>query len=407
MSEDVRESMTVLLDQLWEIYRTDILQARELDENVIRDLTENFVERVEAQGGKLADVYVEAGLIDSLVSRAEFQEKVLEYVAEEKDRKGHYRGTELDDYLAERRLFGESPVKAENVAVIVAVGEILNGKQPPGRIGGDSTAELLRKARLDESVKAVVLRVDSGGGSVFASRVIGSEVEELKKSGKPVVASMSSAAASGGYWISMAADKIYATPATITGSIGVFGMFPTFQRTLQKIGITTDGVGTTQWAGEFRPDREMSPETRQLIQMFINSDYDDFISRVAENRDIEKSEVDRIAQGQVWTGNDALENGLVDALGTLDDAVIAAAELADLEDGTYGRKYYEQELSTAEQLAVEFLSSARARSIIAGATERQATSIDKLRIMLEQALAPMMLFNDPKGSYAHCFCVFE
>jgi protease-4 len=407
MSDDVRESMTALLDQLWEIYRADILKARELDENVIRDLTENFVERVEAQGGKLADVYVEAGLIDSLVSRAEFQEKVLEYVAEEKDRKGHYRGTDLDDYLAERRLFEESPVKAENVAVIVAVGEILNGKQPPGRIGGDSTAELLRKARMDESVKAVVLRVDSGGGSVFASRVIGSEVEELRKSGKPVVASMSSAAASGGYWISMAADKIYATPATITGSIGVFGMFPTFQRTLHNIGITTDGVGTTQWAGEFRVDREMSPETRQLIQMFINSDYDDFISAVAENRDIEKSEVDRIAQGQVWTGNDALENGLVDALGTLDDAVIAAAELAELEDGEYGRKYYEHELSTAEQLAVEFLSSARARSIIAGATERQATSIDKLRIMLEQALAPMMLFNDPKGSYAHCFCVFE
>ena len=154
-------------------------------------------------------------------------------------------------------------------------------------------------------------------------------------------------------------------------------------------------------------DREMSPETKQLIQMFINSDYDDFISRVAENRDIEKSEVDRIAQGQVWTGVDALENGLIDALGTLDDAVAAAAEMAELEDGEYGRKYYKEELSTAEQLAVEFLSSARARSIIAGTAERQATSVDKLRIMLEQALAPMMLFNDPKGSYAHCFCVFE
>ncbi len=407
MSDEVRASMTVLLDQLWDLFKADILQARELDENTIRDLTENFVQRVAAQNGKIADVYVEAGLIDSLVSRAEFQEKVLEYVAEDKDKKGHYRGTDLADYLAVRRLSDENPVKAENVAVIVAAGEILNGEQPPGRIGGDSTAELLRKARLDASVKAVVLRVDSGGGSIFASRIIGSEVEALRKSGKPVVASMSSTAASGGYWISMAADKIYATPATITGSIGVFGMFPTFQRTLDKIGITTDGVGTTQWAGEFRADREMSAATRELIQLFVNSDYDDFITKVAENRGIAKDQVDKIAQGQVWTGVDALENGLIDELGTLDDAVAAAAELAELEDGEYGRKYYEQELSTTEQLAVDFLSSARAKSIIADATERQTTSVDKLRVMLEQALAPMMLFNDPKGSYAHCFCVFE
>lgn len=407
MSDDVRESMTALLDQLWNLYMADVLEARELDENVIQDLTENFVDRVAEQDGRIADVYVEAGLVDSLVSRAGFQEKVLEHVAADKDKKDRYRGTDLSDYLAERRLFDGSSVKAENVAIIVAAGEILNGKQPPGRIGGDSTAELLRKARLDDSVKAVVLRVDSGGGSVFASRIIGNEVQELRKSGKPVVASMSSAAASGGYWISMAADKIYATPATITGSIGVFGMFPTFQRTLDKIGITTDGVGTTQWAGEFRADREMSPETRQLIQMFINKDYDDFISSVADSRNIEKSQVDRIAQGQVWTGVDALANGLIDELGTLEDAVAAAAELAELEEGEFGRKYYEQELSTAEQLAVDFLSSARARSIIAEATQRQMTSVDKLRVMLEQALAPMMLFNDPKGSYSHCFCVFE
>jgi len=407
MSDDVRESMTALLDQLWDLYKADILQARELDENVIRDLTENFVERVAEQDGRLAEVYVEAGLVDSLVSREGFQQKVLEHVTAKKDKKDRYQGTDLGDYLAERRMFDGRSVKDKNVAVIVAAGEIMNGKQPPGRIGGDSTADLLRKARLDDSVKAVVLRVDSGGGSVFASRLIGNEVQELKASGKPVVASMSSAAASGGYWISMAADKIYATPATITGSIGVFGMFPTFQRTLDKIGITTDGVGTTQWAGEFRPDREMSAETRQLIQMFINSDYDDFISSVAQSRGIEKSQVDRIAQGQVWTGVDALENGLIDELGTLEDAVAAAAVLAELEEGEYGRKYYEQELSTAEQLAVDFLSSARARSIIADATERQATSVDKLRVMLEQALAPMLLFNDPKGSYAHCFCVFE
>lgn len=407
MSNEDRESMTALLDQLWGLYKADILQARELDNDVIQDLAENLVERVAERDGNLAEVYVEAGLIDSLLSREEFQHKVLEYVPAKKDKKGRYRGTRLADYLAERRLFDGSQVKSENVAVIIAAGEILNGEQPPGRIGGDSTAELLRKARMDDSVKAVVLRVDSGGGSVFASRLIGNEVEELKAAGKPVVASMSSSAASGGYWISMAADSIFATPATITGSIGVFGMFPTFQRTLDKIGITTDGVGTTQWAGEFRADREMAPETRELIQMFVNGDYADFISGVSENRDIELAQVDRIAQGQVWTGVDALKNGLIDELGTLDDAVAKAAELADLEEGEYGRKYYEQELSTTEQLAVDFLSSERAKSIIADAAQRQATPVDKLKILLEQVLAPMMLFDDPKGSYAHCFCVFE
>ena len=407
MSDQHRESMTALLDQLWGIYRSDILQARQLDDGVIADLTSNFVDRVGQANGHVADVYVDAGLIDSLVSRVEFQKNVLQYVGKDKDKDGKYRGTDLYDYLAERRLFEESPVKDDNVAVIVAVGQILNGSQPPGRIGGDSTAELLRRARFDKSVKAVVMRVDSGGGSVFASRVIGNEVQALRDAGKPVVASMSSAAASGGYWISMGADKIFATPATITGSIGVFGMFPTFQRTLDKIGINTDGVGSTIWSGEFRPDREMADRTKDLLQLFVNNDYDDFITLVAEHRDIDKEQVDRIAQGQVWTGADALENGLIDEFGTLEDSISAAARLAELEEDQYGRKYFEKELSATEQLAVDFLSTARVRNVISDAVVRKTSSVDRLKAVLEEALAPMMLFNDPKGSYSHCFCVFE
>ncbi len=407
MSDQHRQSMTVLLDQLWGTYRSDILQARQLDDDVIDDLTSNFVDRVGQANGHVADVYVDAGLIDSLVSRVEFQKNVLQYVGKDKDKYGQYRGTDLYDYLAERRLFEESPARDENVAVIVAVGQILNGSQSPGTIGGDSTAELLRRARFDKSVKAVVLRVDSGGGSVFASRVIGNEVQALRDAGKPVVASMSSVAASGGYWISMGADRIFATPATITGSIGVFGMFPTFQRTLDKIGINTDGVGSTSWAGEFRPDREMADQTKDLFQLFVNNDYDDFITLVAEHRGIDKEQVDRIAQGQVWTGADALANGLIDELGTLEDSISAAAGLADLEEDQYGRKYFEKELSATEQLAVDFLGSARVRDVISDATVRKTSSVDRLRAVLEQALAPMMLFNDPKGSYSHCFCVFE
>ena len=232
-------------------------------------------------------------------------------------------------------------------------------------------------------------------------------MEALKDAGIPVVASMSSVAASGGYWISMAADKIIASPATITGSIGVYGMFPTFQRTMDAIGVNTDGVGTTKWSGEFRSDRPMSDDTKELIQLFVNSDYDDFISRVAAERGIDKEQVDRIAQGQVWTGEEALTNGLIDEFGTLEDAIVAAADLAELDADSYGRKYIEKELSPTEQLAVEFLGSARARSIFENITIRPASSIDRLARMVEQALAPMMLFNDPKGSYAHCFCVFD
>ena len=194
---------------------------------------------------------------------------------------------DLDDYLDQMHLVRGEAEAEENIAVVVAAGEILNGSQPPGTIGGDSTASLLHRARMDDSVKAVVLRVDSPGGSAFASEVIRNEVEALKAAGKPVVVSMSSVAASGGYWISMAADRIFASQYTITGSIGIFGMFPTFQRSLDAIGITTDGVGTTFWAGELRPDREMTDETRTMIQLVINKGYDDFISRVAMHRDIE------------------------------------------------------------------------------------------------------------------------
>jgi len=168
------------------------------------------------------------------------------------------------------RLLKGDKAEEENVAIIIASGVIRNGTQPPGTIGGDSIARLLRKARNDDSVKAVVLRVDSPGGSTFASEVIRNEVDEIKAAGKPIVVSMSSLAASGGYWISMTADRIYATPYTITGSIGVLGMFPTFQRSLDTLGITTDGVGTTLWAGEFRGDREMSEDAKALFQLLIN-----------------------------------------------------------------------------------------------------------------------------------------
>lgn len=407
MSDESRESLEQLLGQLWSLYQSDIVETRELSVGALDDITDNFVDLVSAGSGRLGDIYLERGLLDGLLTQAEFQEKVLEYVEEHPDHEGQYQWASLRDYLVDQRLSQPDAVREENVAIVVASGTILNGKQAPGTIGGDSTSQLLKRARMDESVKAVVLRVDSPGGSVFASRLIGSEVRALQKAGKPVVASMSSSAASGGYWISMAADRIFANSATITGSIGVFGMFPTFERTLDAVGISTDGIGTSPWAGALRPDREMSEDAKQLFQLLVNHDYDDFISRVSEDREIDKQQVDRIAQGQVWTGADALANGLVDEIGSLEDAVAAAAELAELEDGDFGRKYINPELSGAEQFAVEFLATATGRKLLGEAVSRPQSSVDRLAAMIEQALSPMMLFNDPKGSYSHCFCSFE
>lgn len=407
MSDENRESMTLLLDQLWTMYRSDVQAARQLDEGTIDGVTGDLLERVADTQGQIGEVYLRAELLDGLLTRAEFREKVLQHVAEDEDKAGFYRQANLADYLAVRRMTEGKASRKENIAVIVAVGTIMNGSQPPGTIGGDSTADLLRKARLDDSVKAVVLRVDSGGGSMFASQIIGDEVLALQKAGKPVVASMGSVAASGAYWISMAADKIYATPATITGSIGVFAMFPTFQRTMNTLGVTTDGTGSTAWSGEFRLDRAMSADTKSLMQMLINEAYENFITHVAKHRGLDKAQVDLIAQGQVWTGNEALANGLIDELGTLDDAIEAAATLADLADDQYGLKYFEKELSVTEQFAADLLSSATVRDMVGADRLRHASPVARLLNTLEQVLAPIALFNDPQGKYAYCFCVFE
>jgi protease-4 len=405
MSEPVRESMASLLDQLWGLYKKDIQIARGIDENTIDDLLDNLIENTKSQDSELAELAVELGFIDKLLTRDEVRERIIDVVGTDSDNENTYAATQLGDYLDQMRLLKGGAEADENVAVIIASGEIRNGTQPPGTIGGDSIARLLRKARNDDSVKAVVLRVDSPGGSTFASEIIRNEVDEIRAAGKPVVVSMSSLAASGGYWISMTADRIYATPYTITGSIGVLGMFPTFQRSLETLGITTDGVGTTLWAGEFRGDREMSEDAKALFQLVINKTYDKFISNVATHRGIDKDEVDGIAQGQVWTGNEALDNGLIDEIGNIDEAIAAAAELADLDE--YGEKYFEKELSPGEQMVVDLFGSAKQIGINVGSFRSRQPAVERLAMLVDKTVAPLLQFNDPKGVYAHCFCTIE
>ena len=220
----------------------------------------------------------------------------------------------------------------DKIGVIVAAGEILDGSQPPGTIGGESTAQLVREARDDDDVKAIVLRVDSPGGSVLASEQIYREVRAAQKAGKPVVVSMGDLAASGGYYIAASADEIWAHPATITGSIGIFGAIPTFEGTLGKIGVTVDGVGTTDLSGQLRVDRPLGEDAKILLQSMIERGYEEFLGHVAEGRKKTRDEVHEIAQGRVWIGSDAKNNGLVDKLGLFDDAVKSAAERAELKD---------------------------------------------------------------------------
>jgi protease-4 len=396
-----------LLDQLWDLYKEDVMAARELEDTTIDDLMNNLVEYTETMNGDLAQLALDFGFVDGLLTRSELRDRIIEASGTAVDKQGSYPAANLDDYLDQMRVIKRDAVNEVNIAVVVAAGDILNGSQPPGTIGGDSTAGLLRRAKMDDSVKAVVLRVDSGGGSAFASEVIRNEIEALKAAGKPVVVSMSSVAASGGYWISMAADRIFASEYTITGSIGIFGMFPTYQRSLDAIGITTDGVGTTFWAGEMRPDREMTDESRTMFQLLINKGYDDFISKVAMHRGIDVEQVDSIAQGQVWTGNEAYERGLIDEIGDMDAAVASAAELAELEAGGYGMKYFDKELSPGEQLALELMGGVKWLGLSPAILGSKQSSVERIANLLEDTISPLLRLNDPKGVYAHCFCVFE
>jgi len=407
MSPEDRESRGRLIGQFWTMYENDVIAARGLPPGAINDYAQNLVEYVRSANGDISQAAFDRGLVDDLLGRAELRELLQSYVGVDPDDDSMYSAVYMHDYLNQMNLLHGPRLQAENVAVIVAAGDILDGSHPPGTVGGDSTAALLRRALADESVRAVVLRVDSPGGSVFASEVIAQEIEALQAAGKPVIASMSSIAASGGYWISVVADRVIANPSTVTGSIGIFGMVPTFQRTLRMAGIGTDGVGTTPWSGELRPDREMAEHTRQLFQLVIEDGYDDFISGVADHRELDKNYVDSIAQGQVWTGDDAFENGLVDQLGNFDDAILAAAELAGLAEGEYGQKLIERQLTPTQQMILDLLSIFRITGIDPAVFVDTPSPVEVFANRLQKLVAHVARFNDPKSIYSHCLCEME
>ena len=407
MSDADREATMNLIDQLWGTYLDEFAAASERDAAEIARYADDFVDTLAAADGDLALAAKDAGLVDELLTRTELRELLIGYVGSDDDSEANYSSIGMGEYLSHVDLLNGEKVAEQNIGIIIASGIIQSGTQPPGTIGAESTAELLRRARDDESVKAVVLRVDSPGGSAFASDVIASEIAALQEAGKPVVASMSSVAASGGYWISVGADRVFASPTTITGSIGIFGMFPTYQRAAEYLGLANDGVGSTPLSGQLRPDRAMTDDTKRLFQLVIEEGYDDFIGRVATYRGMQKTEVDAVGQGRVWTGADALERGLVDELGGMEDAIAFAAELVDLAEDDYGQKWIRTQLSPTEQMIVDLLGTAKSFGLQLDFLQSRPTALQKIAGRLEQALAPLAGFDDPKGVYAHCLCTFE
>jgi len=398
MSDAAKEANSLWLNELWTTYKKDVAKNRHFALTNFDETTSALINKFEKTGSNIAEYALNNHFVDALKTREQMRNDLIAIVGKNKA-KNSYSHINFDDYLKHSKLPNLiQPInKTAKVAVIVAKGEILNGEQQPGTIGGDSTARLLRKARKNNNVKAVVLRVDSPGGSAYASEIIRQEVELLKKAGKPVVASMGTYAASGGYWISAAADKIYAAPTTITGSIGIFGMVMTFENTLAKLGIFSDGVATTELAG-FSPVRPLSDGMAKLFQLNINRGYHDFISLVAENRHMTLAEVDTIAQGRVWTGSKAKELGLVDEIGNLNDAISEAASLAKLND--FDTLLIEQEISAKDKLLQNIFG--KAASILPASSYQYINSENKLMSLVSTELNKIQNFNDPQGMYALC-----
>jgi protease-4 len=398
MSDAAKEANKAWLTAMWTQYKTSVALARGLDVSNFDEELDVFLQKFEQVGGDFARYALDFGWVDALKTREQALQEIVAVVGADEDGMG-FNAISYKNYLSIiKPVLPNIKNNMDKVAIVVAKGTILNGSKKPGQIGGDSTAQLLRQARHDDSVKSVVLYVDSPGGSAFASEIIRQEVENLQAVGKPVIAVMSTYAASGGYWISAGADKIIAAPSTITGSIGIFGMFLTFENTLDYLGIHTDGVGTTEFAG-MGITKTLNPKMGAIMQKGIEHGYDQFISLVADKRDMSKEQVDHIAQGRVWIGETALELGLVDELGYLEDGVKAAAELAKLE--TYDTQYIQRTLSKSELFWKELLQNASVSFEGAFEAEKSSTILNLVKELTADIEAVSQL-NDPKGVYAYC-----
>jgi protease-4 len=403
MSAQEREVNAALLNVLWSAYKSDVAAQRGIDPAMIDDYINHFPSRLAAVDGDSAKLALGYRLVDGLKTRDEVRAELVQLAGSDSSGRG-YNQVRFEEYLRAVQAEETGADKPEQkVGVIVAQGVILDGTQPAGKIGGDSMSSLIRRAASDDDLRALVVRIDSPGGSAFASEAIRRELELVRLSGKPVVVSMGSTAASGGYWIASVADEIWAAPTTLTGSIGIFGAFPSFDKSLEAIGIRNDGLGTTRMSDAFNPSRPMNELLGKAMEHIIEQGYRAFIARVAEGRRMEPEKVEKIAQGRVWSGQHAQTIGLVDRLGELREAVESAARKAGLD--RYDVDYLEQPLTRRERLLKELSDLVRvlAHRLLTAAAPQAAEwlrSIDR-----ESALDTLQL-SDPKGAYAYCIsCV--
>lgn len=404
-SEASKEAALYWMGGIWNEFVDEIASMRGIEAASISDDIANLDTLVPQYKGDLATLALEHGLVDKLATRGEAR-KLLISMGEADEEGDTFRQIHWTQYLD--RQIGESlPDGRPQVGVIVAQGDIVQSEDKRGVVGVASTVKLLREAREDDEIKAVVLRVDSPGGDAQASEIIRREVQLVRDAGKPVIVSMGDVAASGGYWISMDADEIWAQPTTITGSIGIYGLFVTIPETLKKIGINTDGVATTPLAGAFDIRLPLNPRVETIVTSVVQKGYRDFIGKVAKARGKTEEQINEVARGRVWSGSQAKERGLVDKLGGLHDAIAAAAARAKI-GGAFRTRYVEPDMSAWDRFALSVSDSEAMAGI--GRWAGWASLPDRLlgKAELERHIALLgKLGGKPFGTVAHCFCALD
>lgn len=396
MSPEDREANSLWLGNLWQVYRDDIVRHRKLDAEVFVDNVNQMVTQLASVGGDRGRLAVATGLVDGLKSHQELEQLLKEHIGVSADAKS-FRHIALSDYL---QTFPSSYVdtkgKKELIGIIAASGNILPGEGAVGQIGADDLIKRIRKARQDQRIKAIVLRITTGGGSALASELIRQELAQAKKEGKIVVVSMGAMAASGGYWLAADADLIVAAPTTLTGSIGIFGAVPTVEKTLANLGIHGDGVGTTDIAHFGNPATTMSPEEETALHMEVMQGYRRFIDIVAQGRKMRPEQVEKIAEGRVWDGTTALKLGLVDKLGNLEEAIAEAAKLAKVpeENGLFIELTPDNYLERFKRVEQPI------EALLARLTGSAALPVSLRRTAQEQ-FGFLLPAADPRGLYAH------
>lgn len=400
MSDEAREAGKFWLNNVWQQYIETVAKNRGLIPRALQESIDDMPNRIEAVDGDFAQYAMNLGLVDRLMTAPETRQELARRGA--RDQAGDaYRAVGMLDYLAIT-----APLLKQNsskqIAIVVAEGEIVSGRHPAGRIGSISTAEQLRQTALDPKVSAVVLRINSPGGDAYASEALRLEVQQVREAGKTVVISMGNVAASGGYWMSMAADEVWASPSTITGSIGVFGMLPTFAATLDKIGVHTDGFGTTEMAGKLRLDLPLDKGVGRVFQSSTERTYRQFLELVKEARGFDSVEqVDAVAQGRVWSGEQAAERGLIDRTGTFQDAIEASARIAGLGDN-YQIEWVEPEQSALDEFLTNFVGGAVSKFNL-----RVTMPVSLPVSWLQAILNDLQFLSSYQGKFtvaAHCLC---